>query len=156
MPQQLSLLPLPLPLLLLPPPQPKPRGHEGTARPSLRGHSPSHKDAARVCTGVAQATRAQPKSARVQPKPQGLSPTKSARAQPKPQGCSPKLRGHSPSHEGTAQVCAQAHKGPSAALALAWTFPLPNASPLPQPLPPSSSSLLQRHQISPPPNAFIA
>jgi hypothetical protein len=48
------------------------------------------------------------------------------------------------------------HKGPLAALALAWTFALPNALPSPQPLPPSLSSRSQRRQISPPPNAFIA
>ncbi len=68
-----------------------------------QGHSPSNSTRAqpkprgrsRVCVGAAQATRAQPKSARAQPKPQGLSPPESVRAQPKPQGCSPKLQGHS-------------------------------------------------------------
>jgi hypothetical protein len=49
-----------------------------------------------------------------------------------------------------------AHEGPSAALALAWTFALPKASPLPQPLPPSLSSRSRRRQISPPPNACIS
>ncbi len=111
MPQLLSLLPLPLPLLLLPPPQPKPRGHKGTARPSLRGCSPSHEDAAQVCAGAgkgtAQATRAQPvrvcegaaQATRVQPQ--------TAKAQPKPRGHSPSLRGCSPSHKGSARLSLQ-------------------------------------------------
>ncbi len=53
--------------------------HKGSARPSLRGHSPSHKGAAPNCEGTAQAMRAQPKSARAQPQPGGLSPPESAR-----------------------------------------------------------------------------
>ena len=94
MPQQLSLLPLPLPPLLLLLLQSKPRGHEGTARPSLRGRSPSHKNAAQVCVGAAQATRVQPQT---------------ARAQPKPRGHSPSLQGRSPSHEGSACLSLQGH-----------------------------------------------
>ncbi len=54
--------------------------HKGSARPSLRGHTPSHKGAAPNCEGTTQATRAQPKSVRAQPKPRGHSPPESARA----------------------------------------------------------------------------
>ena len=42
------------------------------------------------------------------------------------------------------------------AIALAWTFALPNASPPRQPPPPYSSLWSQRCQILPPPNAHIA
>jgi hypothetical protein len=54
--------------------------HKGSAHLSLQGRSPSHEGAAPNCKGTAQATTAQPKSARAQPKPRGLSPPESARA----------------------------------------------------------------------------
>jgi hypothetical protein len=54
------------------------------------------------------------------------------------------------------QAKRRAHEGPSATLALAWTFALPNTLSSPQPPPPSLSSRSRRHQISPSLNVCIA
>ncbi len=74
-----------------------------------RRHSPSHEGTraqpVRVYEGAAQVTRMQPKSAWVQLKPQGHSPSLQGRSPSHKGSARPSLRGCSPSHKGAAPNC---------------------------------------------------
>jgi hypothetical protein len=151
--------------------------HKGTAQVCEGAAQATRAQPVQVCEGAAQATRVEPQTTRAQPKPRGHSPSLRGRSPSHEGSAHLSLQGCSPSHSfsriakirlnvvviidlllplvATPTAERRAHEGPSAALALAWTFALPNASPSPQPPPPSLFLRSRQRQVSPPLNACI-